>query len=204
MKQDKEAQKKIIVLVLAVLLVGYIVYTIISSGRTVARVAKSIRTSTDTAEAPTTDSKTLSNGVVPNIVFPGLDIPSPRRDPFSIQDSELSMTKSPVAGSSKVPKMPAITRNPLKPFNPFSSLKNMSAPLPKIGKLTIIPPEQPTLSGVIMGPNNVAILNYGGKTYVVDEGSFFAGRYRLLRVTKNSVVLQNKSTQIHIGLGGSK
>jgi len=204
MKQDKEAQKKIIVVVLAVLLVGYIAYTIISSGKTAAPVAKPTQATTDTTDVSSTDGKTLSDGVVPNIVFPGLDTPSPRRDPFSIQDSSESMTKNPAAGGSKVPKMPAMTRNPLKPFNPFSSLKNMDAPLPKIGKLTVIPPELPTLNGVIMGPNNVAIIEYGGKTYVVDEGSFFAGRYRLLRVTKNSVVLQNKSTQIRIGLGGSK
>ena len=204
MKLDKQTKQYAFLVLLAVALVGYIAYTIIASGKTAAPVTKSSRTTTDTADASSTDGQTLSYGVVPNIVFPGLDIPSPRRDPFSIQDSEMSMTKNPAAGSSKVPKIPAITRNPLKPFNPFSALKNMSAPLPKIGKLTIIPPEQPSLSGVIMGPNNVAIMNYGGKTYVVDEGSFFAGRYRLLRVTKNSVVLQNKSTQIHIGLGGSK
>jgi|GEM_PF-6323754 len=205
MKLDKQTKQNIAVVVLAVLLVGYIAYTIITSGKTAAssNSAKTSHTRTGINDSSSADGKNSSSeGVVPNIVFPGLDTPTPRRDPFYIEESSDSKAKAPAAGASKLPKISSITRNPLKPFNPFGPFKPTNDLLPKIGKLMVIPPEQPTLSGVIMGPNNVAIIKYGGKTYIANEGSFFAGKYRLLRVTKNSVVLQNGSAQLRIGLGG--
>lgn len=209
MKPDKQRLQYIILAVLALGLVGYIVYSIFFAGKPATPPAKktdaaSASSNADNLSLTEDDRKSgVSAGEVPNAVFPGLAIPTPRRDPFSIQSSPISPTKTTVPTTSKVPKLPAISTNLLKPFNPFKRIGELPGAT-GVKSITIIPPALPELSGVLMGPNNVAIIKYGGKTYIVSEGSSFAGRYRLLRVTKNSVVLQIRSTQIRIGLGGTK
>lgn len=204
MKQDDQRTKTIIVIALAVVLVGYIIYTIVFSGSSATQTAKKTNSRNTAAakEGANATDQTASNiaGSVPNALFPELVNRSPRRDPFSVQASDNLQTKLSSATSKKSSKTPVLPVDPLKPQNPFKSMEK----LPSLEKFTIVLPAKPMVTGVILGPNNIAVLKYDGKNYVVGEGSNFAGKYRLLKVMKDSVVLQEGSVKLRIGLGGSK
>lgn len=205
-KQDDQRQKIIIVIVLAVALVGYIAYTIFSAGSGAAQTVKT--SGSDQSQkslGPISATPVADAASIPNSVFPGITTPTPRRDPFSIQGTYMGVNQMPQANTAKtqpVPSMPNINSNPLKAVNPF---KMMGKLLPAPTTPTIVaagPAARPKLTGVIIGPETVAIMTYGNKNYVVEQGHTFAGRYRLVSVMKESVMLQDGSKQIRIGLGG--
>lgn len=201
MKQDNQTKQLIILGALAVLLVGYLAYTFLGHGSDKTVKATATKTRTPAQQASLTGQENVLETAVPNAVFPGLSTPSPRRDPFSVQYVPAPQVKVETSKPRAQLKLPSAMFAPVQPFNPFKA--QAALPLPDQNqKIEIVAPERPSLSGVLLGPNNIAVLRYEGKSYVVNEGSYFAGSYRLLRVTKSGVVLQNKGTLIRISLGG--
>lgn len=154
--------------------------------------------------------------LVPSSVFPNLTSTPPRRDPFrptqlpGVEENVQNPSRPvPSSQSVRAASPGAFPRNPL-PFNPFKDLTGGSGPaiVPQPGG-----PGQPeqekdpefTLTGIIRGDSNVAIIRTGeGGRYIVRQGQFIDGRYRVVAVTDNGAVLAHNNRRIYVKLGGVK
>jgi hypothetical protein len=96
-------------------------------------------------------------------------------------------------------KLPKIDIKPLNPFGGMSSPTGMSRP-------TVTAPPEPkfVLTGVVRGggSQNVAILKAGEGRYVVRQGQTIDGRYRVIVVMSDAVVLLDGTRRIYVRLGG--
>ena len=209
MKLDKQQQQYVIIAVLFLIIIVIVLFQmgIFSGGAKKPAETKKEQTTTTPSESvksTQTDGAKTGSAASTASANNGTYLPNQRRDPFFIQSFGLKkpegpiQTKKPV--SAFIPKTPILPDGMVKPANPFA--KNGTLP----GGITIkvAPPQLPVLTGVLLGANNTALITYKGKSYIVNQGKTFAGRYRLVKVMKDSVLLQDGSKQIRIGLGGSK
>jgi|GEM_PF-775547 len=150
-------------------------------------------------------------------VFPDLASVPSRRDPFMPQklgESEVTESTAIPKRSQFQPKLPTFAKNlfskipaiTVPPVNPFAQNTRIEAP----SRSTAI--AQPTkdnpefvLTGVVRGEENVAIIrSRENGRYVVKQGQFIDGRYKVLYVTHDGVVLADGHRRIYVKLGGVK
>lgn len=139
--------------------------------------------------------------------YPDLNSPIPRRDPFAVQ--KLASTVEPKV-TDKVPELPVssptakvvqVSTGKVPPLIPMGSFQ--SAPVSEVAAVPAIEPEpQITLTGVICGTENVAIIKVGSQRHIVKQGQFIGGRYKVLSVSTDGVVLACENRRIHVKLGG--
>lgn len=151
-------------------------------------------------------------GAVPASVFPNLMSTPTRRDPFrpSALPGAVEVRTRPPAGwqNSRATIPGGLAQNPL-PFNPFKDISQGSGPaaLTQGRAAQVVPEPDPefTLTGVIRGHSNVAIIRTGeGGRHIVKQGQFIDGRYRVVSVTENGAVLAHNNRRIYVKLGGVK
>lgn len=202
MKLDKEKQKILIVALLFVALVVACLYNFGVFGGA-GKPAVNQQANTEQTKSGETDQMKENEGKTP-VSESGQNLATlPRRDPFYVQSFGMPISPEiPVQKSvpTFVPKVPAFPKGLVKPANPFGG----GGALPGGMQMKIVEPERPVLTGVLLGHRDIALLRYNGRNYVVTQGERFAGKYRLLRVLSDSVVLQEGSSSIRIGLGGIK
>jgi len=212
MKQDNKQIPQLIVLgVLVLACVSYVSFKVMRPGP--ARP-------TEAPAATTTESSPVSQPeaavvVMPDAgafsVFPDLARVLDRRDPFAPQP--LPGAKQNTSVSVQTPRPRPLNTQPMpfgklpkidvKPFNPFGGSGN-TAVLPNPPTDT---PQEPkfTLTGVVRGTENVAILRSGeGGRYVVRQGQTIEGRYRVIMVMGDAVVLSDRGRRIYVRLGGEQ
>lgn len=209
MKLDKKQLPQLVVLGLLVLLcIGYMSFTVLKPPATEPPPpAKSAQASAAKALVHVAAEPIPVTGA-----FPDLSAPIPRRDPFTIQTldtpAEVQLPKpiSPKAtavitsvvraASSRVP--------PLMPIGSFSPGHGLG-PVSGLSVVPSVENQDPdfVLTGVIRGIDNVAIIRVGGsERHVVMQGQTINGRYRVLYVSQDGVVLGCKDRRIHLKLGG--
>lgn len=151
-------------------------------------------------------------GAVPASVFPSLMSTPARRDPFrpSTLPGAVEISTRPPAGrqNGRATTAGGLAKNPL-PFNPFRDISQGSGPaaLTQGQVAQVLPEPDPefTLTGVIRGHSNVAIIRTGeGGRHIVKQGQFIDGRYRVVSVTENGAVLAHNNRRIYVKLGGVK
>lgn len=207
MKLDKKQIPQMVVLGLLVLLcVGYVSFTLVKPPATepVPPASKSAK-----ADVPGKASvEVRSQPVADATASPDLSAPIPRRDPFAVQ----SLGTVPAPPQTKPANSKAITAavqrsaraasGKVPPLIPIGSFKPGSTP-----GLSVVPSTENqdpdfVLTGVIRGTENVAIIRVGNSKHVVMQGQIISGRYRVLSVSEDGVVLACKDRRIHLKLGG--
>lgn len=220
MQPDKKQTVQLVILgLLVVVFVGYLSFEFLapkgpakpansaSSGAGERKSAASVRVS----DEETTEPDQVAIGVFPDLA----SVPS-RRDPFMPQKlGELEVVESvatqqksqyrpklPVVAKNLFSKVPAIT---VPPVNPFA--QNTQVEVPSRNTATMQKEDNPefVLTGVVRGEENVAIIrSRENGRYVVKQGQFIDGRYKVLYVTPDGVVLADGHRRIHVKLGGVK
>lgn len=205
MKPDKKQIPQLVVLgLLVVTCIGYVSFTVFKKPATEpapepTAVSQASRASAMIRMAP--------QAIPATSTFPDLSAPIPRRDPFTIQSldiepgPELAQPSNikPIAATSCSIKIPSIKVPPLVPMGSFST-----GPAPS---LSVVPAENEdpsfVLTGVIRGIHNVAVIRVGNsERYVVTQGQTIRGRYRVLYIFHDAVVLDCIDHRIHLKLGG--
>ena len=141
--------------------------------------------------------------VLRSATFPDLGAPIPRRDPFTIQNLE--------AVGAPQPRKPADLKAARVAQRAVKAASGRVPPLIPMGSfanVSVVPSTQNqdpyfVLTGVIRGIENVAIIRVGNsERHIVKQGQFIGGRYRVLSVSPDGVVLACKDRRIHLKLGG--
>jgi hypothetical protein len=220
MQPDKKQTIQLVVLgLLVVVFVGYLSFEFLapkgqatppdstSGNAGDCKSAKSVRAS---------DEETAEPDQVAIGVFPDLTSVPSRRDPFmpqklgdlevaesiAIQQRSQYRPKLPTFAKNLFSKVPAIT---VPPVNPFA--QNTRVEVPSRSTAIAQPEDNPefVLTGVVRGEENVAIIrSRENGRYVVKQGQFIDGRYKVLYVTPDGVVLADGHRRIHVKLGGVK
>lgn len=202
MKLDKKQIPQLVVFGLLVLIcIGYVSF----------KVVKPPATGPAPAEKQSAKANIPGNALVQvqaqpvlsTTTFPDLGAPIPRRDPFTVQN--LEAVGEPQPGKPADLNITPIAQSAVKaasgrvpPLIPMGSFANVS----------VVPSAENqdpnfVLTGVICGIENVAIIRVGNsQRHVVKQGQFIDGRYRVLSVTQDGVVLASKDRRIHLKLGG--
>jgi hypothetical protein len=219
MKLDKKQLPQLIVLgVLVMICIGYVSFTIAKPPQGNPAAAPGQKAAANGAAGSSAGSDTSEDvsGSVPFEVFPNVTAALPRRDPFATQalSSEAAAQTSQKVTISPVRQRPvrdfrpvtnsgSVPRIDVKAINPFTQPSVQVAPLPQVHEA---PPEPKfTLTGVIRGNQNVAIIQSGsGGRHVVREGQMIDGQYRVQSVSDHGVILVNKNRRIYVKLGGVK
>ncbi len=220
MQPDKKQTVQLVVLgVLVVVFVGFLSFNFLApkGHKAPPPVAKS---HTDAAPQPGDEPAEVAEDAALDSaaagVFPDLMSIPARRDPFLPQ----KLPGSEVETQRRWQAQPQPARLPIVK-NPFGALPRMSVPpvnpfrtgAPDAGRLpaaTAQPQDEPkfVLTGVVRGAESVAIIRTGergdGGRYVVKQGQLIEGRYRVLYVTHDGVVLANGNRRIYVRLGGVK
>ncbi len=161
------------------------------------------------ASEPSADTTTaVTEDAVASGVFPELAVSPPRRDPFAEQPLPGQRIEGPVQ-VVRVPEnpvnltppsfgpLPKIGVTPLNPFGSGQSLGGQTAEAPQETKFS--------LTGVVRGDQNVAILRTSdGGRYIVKQNESVNGRYKVLMVTDDAVVLSDGGRRIYVKLGGEQ
>lgn len=210
MKLDKKQIPQLIVLGLLVLLcIGYVSFTVFK---------KPAAKPGSQASSATTDAKAsvriASEPIPVTGTFPNLNAPIPRRDPFTAQrlDSESSdgetakpIVKKPLTASHAFKASPEKVP-PLIPVGNFNhGSTHGSALVAQLAVAPVIAEQDPDfiLTGVIRGAENVAVIRVGdSEKHVVMQGQTIDGRYKVLSVDEDGVVLGCNNRRIHLKLGG--
>lgn len=207
MKLDKKQMPQLVVLGLLVLLcIGYVSFNFVKPPATepVPPAAKSTKSDFAAKIAVQVQAQPVAG----TTTFPDLSAPIPRRDPFTVQTFE--------SVDAPKPSKPVILRpNPLTrairvasgkmpPLIPFGSFSSGSGSTPVLSVVPSVQDQDPgfVLTGVICGLENVAIIRVNSERHVVKQGQFIGGRYRVLSVSPDGVVLACKDRRIHLKLGG--
>lgn len=146
-------------------------------------------------------------------VFPNLGTAPARRDPF--KPAALSggiLPEPPSRPRPAASQQPRTTVNPTSsgalPVNPFRNMGQGSGTsvIPAPTNVAPVEPDpQFTLTGVIRGEQDVAIIRSGQNgRYVVRQGQLIEGRYKVLSISDTGAVLAYKNRRIHVKLGGVK
>lgn len=212
MKPDKKQVPQLIVLGLLVLgCVGYVSFQVMTPSA--APDPKQAEAKSEQTKVVVTTAS-VASAVPDNTayrVFPGLSTVPSRRDPFIPQALPGAIDlNAPTPGVKQVRpvntqpmpfgKLPKID---IKPLNPFGG-SGASTGLPHPPAAVEQEPKF-TLTGVVRGTENVAII-YGGDggRYVVRQGQMIEGRFKVLMVLSDAVVLSDKGRRIYVRLGGEQ
>lgn len=203
MKPDKKQIPQLILLGLLVLAcIGYISFTVTKSGRqaplpTEAQQAVNDATGEDEAQATPESARVFAMGV-----FPSLTSPPETRDPFVPQITPGKDEPAAAVRPSPQPPKPPVSMASVPPFNPFQAMQPNKVSV----EAEVVPPDpQFTLTGVISGEKNIAIIrSEDGGRYIVQQGQIINGRYKVLSVSEDGAVLADKNHRIHVKLGGVK
>lgn len=209
MKQDNKQVPQLIVLGLLVLAcIGYVSFKVMSPSDSQKMKPAAAKSAQQNAAGETEAAASVVQEHPSE--FPNLTAVPSRRDPFipqrmpgAIEDpAETKQASKPQpVGVNPMPykKLPRLE---IKPINPFGGSR-LSSDVPR-------PPENPdaqpkfVLTGVVRGDENVAILRAGDGRYVVKQGQVIEGRYRVLLVMSDAVVLSDKGRRIFVRLGGEQ
>jgi len=127
-----------------------------------------------------------------------------RKDPFAPAFSEADQTPRNVVqlrprGRTIGPVVPNIQGLP--PIGAIGQAFGLTSP----PGIAATPPPDFRVTGVVVGEQNVAIVQLGqDERQVVREGQFIGGRYKVLSINKGGVVLKGDGRLIHVKLGGAK
>jgi len=217
MKLDKKQIPQLIVLgVLVLICIGYVSFKVMSpAAPPPAPLQQPDSAKTEVKGSDESAATDAQDEIVQNSVFPDLASTPARRDPFTpvvLPGSSVMAQEPPVNVVVDKPKPVRIVTNPTAkvprittpPFNPFSQ---MSAKIDPTPQPVVVPDPDPqfTLTGVIRGDQNVAIIRMGdGGRYVVKQGQLIDGRYKVLSVYDDGATLVYKNRRIHVKLGGVK
>lgn len=220
MKPDKKQTIQLVVLgLLVVVFIGYMSFSFLSpkpSKPAVQVVAGAKAQQVATAES-SEESEARTVAPVVSGVFPDLASVPARRDPFVAQRIPGAEAEDPPSARPPLqaprPRPVTIARNPfprvpslsVPPLNPFRISPVGEQP----ASTAVVRPEDEdpkfVVTGVLRGEENVAIIRSGDKgRYVVKQGQYIDGRYKVLYVTGDGVVLADKNRRIHVKLGGDK
>jgi len=224
MKPDKKQVPQLIVLgLLTVAFIGFLSFNFLAPKTekkletTTASVTSPNNKQDDKADADTQATATVAPESQVLGVFPDLAAIPARRDPFAPQKlgepvSEVASTAirrnaapkptSFIRPSQGLGRVPSLS---IPPMNPYNIGSDNSGRLPRVSVAAAEQDPQFTLTGVIRGDGNVVILRTSDNgRYVLKQGQLIDGRYRVLYVTSDSVVLAYKNRRIHVRLGGAK
>jgi hypothetical protein len=203
MKLDKKQVPQMVVLGLLVLAcIGYASFTIFKPPAV--ELKPPAPKQEEKSSAAVAVVRMTAQPIRPTAAFPDLSTPIAKRDPFTVQ----SLPESDKADTAK-----QATVKPPQAAPPIRIATSKLPPLiPPIGafsgNLSVLPAAQNqdldfVLTGVIRGRQNVAIIRVGdSERHVVKQGQFINGRYQVLVVTSDGVVLACGSRRIHLKLGG--
>ena len=224
--EGKNSKQQLAVLgVLAILFVGFVSFQIMGTGKGKKSAQSAAKTSSkatvntnETASSDTADEASASNLVISPIEYPNLKQAVPRRDPFKSVQINMGET-SPIANAKntiiRVPKVnklpmpnfnnmklpPVNLNNPggIQPINPFNQDAKSGVSVVKNEEKK----QEFTLTGVIKGSQNIAILRSGeGSRIIAREGDMISEKYKLLNISQDSVILSSGNHIIRIPLGG--
>jgi hypothetical protein len=207
MQPDKKQIAQFVVLgVLVVVCIAYVSFKVMGSKAPGA--ANNPAKNAGAVTALTADSSaTVTQDQSPTGVFPDLNSPPAKRDPFTVQklpqsedqqssDQQLIEARPQPVVVNAGAKLPRIEVAPLNPFAKTNATVSVSKDNQE---------PQFTLTGVLRGESNVVILRSGtNERHIVKQGQFINGRYKVLFVTGDGAVLADKNHRIHLKLGGNK
>lgn len=214
MKPDKKQIPQLIVLGLLVLVcIGYVSFQVMKPGDV--KPTRKTDSATVQSAAAEPEAKALitpDTGAIS--VFPDLSRSLSRRDPFVPQRlpgemppddtgaSRVRNTRPRPTNMRLTPFAGKLPRFDIKPIDPFDSAGGSSLPKPPTRASE---PPKFVLTGVIRGAENVAILRVGTEgRYVVKQGQTIEGRYTVLLVMSDAVVLNDRGRRIFVRLGGEQ
>lgn len=217
MKPDKKQLPQLIVLgILVVICIGYVSFKVVLPSKTDKKAAVKLSEEDKKINENVVETfKKLSDMEMPVTTFPNLVVQPNRRDPFKPQLDKIldevapriktaNRVITPPKGlfSSSNIKMPPMDIGNVGLFNPQRSGPTVIRP-----EVSIQPEPEPqfSLTGVIEGNQNVAIIRGGDNSrYVVKEGQLIEGRYRVREITQDGATLVNGNRTIYLKLGGAK
>jgi hypothetical protein len=214
MKPEKKKALQLAVLgVLVVSCVGYLSFSYVAPKQSEkAAVEKSAKKAAEPESGPGAEPEAVVS-LAPQAwnVFPDLSSLPARRDPFVSQalpgENLQTAARPPIhmpkllsnAGKSMI-SVPPINVGPMNPFGGQSAASVQRPPEEKTD-----PEDAISVTGVVRGASNVAILRIGQSgRHVVKEGQTIDGRYYVASVTGDGVVLVYKNRHIPVKLGGVK
>jgi hypothetical protein len=205
MKLDKKQTPQLVVLGLLVLLcIGYVSFTFVKPPATepAPLVIKSAKADAHGKVAVEVQAQPVAGSTT----FPDLSAPIARRDPFTVQtlggDEAAKPSKPAVLKPKALPAPPRLASGKVPPLIPFGSFSPGSTPALSVVRSAENQEPGFVLTGVICGLENVAIIRVNSERHVVKQGQFIGGRYRVLSVSQDGVVLACKDRRIHLKLGG--
>lgn len=217
MHQDKKQITQLIVLgVLVLLCVGYVSFKVLSpKSAPPAPINQAVKQGSEPDEAAKDVSSALTAvNIASTKVFPDITSVPSRRDPFTPQalpmpEGTVKQLKPAVRVSEARPlqKSGFKNNNPwakIEPVRPIPNFSQGDAPMMIAQSLPQHEPDPKfTLTGVIRGDENVAIIRVGDSgRYIVKQGQLIEGRYKVLSVSSDGAVLAHKNRRISVKLGG--
>jgi hypothetical protein len=204
MKLDKKQIPQFVVLgLLVVVCIGYVSFTVFKPPAI--ELKPPAPKQPDKANAAIAVIRLTAQPIQSTAAFPDLSTPIARRDPFTVQnlpspdatDPDKRADLKPISAAQHAIKSASAKVPPLIP--PIGSFT------PNLSVLPSVQNQDPdfVLTGVIRGRENVAIIRAGdSERHVVKQGQFINGRYQVLVVTSDGVVLACGNRRIHLKLGG--
>jgi hypothetical protein len=212
MKPDSKQVPQLVILgVLVLMCVGYVSFRVMGPGPTKHPKKPDSPPAESTAARPSDAMASVTQETGANSVFPDLARVPNRRDPFTPlalpgaieEDSTRRANLKPRPTNLRSMGLGKLPRIDVKPINPFGgSGSPVSVPHPPADTA-----QQPkfTLTGVVRGTENVAILRVGdGGRYVVKQGQMIEGHYKVILVMSDAVVLSENGRRIYVRLGGEQ
>ncbi|MCX6343474.1 MAG: hypothetical protein NT018_00195 [Armatimonadetes bacterium] len=204
MKLDKKQVSQLVVLgVLLIGGIGYVTFQLNSGGTPNARAKPAAKISLD--NAPATRSETVEQ--MSGMIFPNLTTPVPRRDPFAAMARKLlPQDQTPAKQINPAIRKPPKSIGP-NPFANSTRVPPLDIKLPGGSSATTEQVKEPefALTGIIRGVENVAIIRSGQNgRYVVKQGALIEGRYRVISISQDSIMLENNGRLLRVKLGGVK
>ncbi len=204
MKDKKQTPQLIVLGLLVLTCIGYVSFSVTKPPATeMTPPVHKITKPNTTAAAMQLRSQPLPT----TSTYPDLNAPIPRRDPFAVQ--RLASTTKPempdqapvLPVRSPTAKVVQLNTGKVPPLIPMGSFQ--SVPSSEVAQATETEAEpQIVLTGVICGAENVAIIKVGSQRHIVKQGQFIDGRYKVLSVSTDGVVLAFENHRIHVKLGG--
>ncbi len=212
MKVEKKQLPQLVVLgVLVILCIGFVSFQIAGSKKSPRSAAAPSKTEAVKVVEKQETEEPQQLAVIPD-VFPNLQSTPVRRDPFvsaklpgSVREEAKAVRQQTVRTNTNQIRTAFNTAGKVPPFNPFRNISQDAGPsLQPVPQVREDPEPQFTLTGVIRGSDeNVAIIRTGDNgRYVVKQGQYIEGRYKVLYITTDSAVLAYKNRRIHVKLGG--
>lgn len=194
MKLDKKQIPQLIVLgILVLVCIGYVSFTVLKAPPV------ALKQNQPDNSGGTAVVHLAARPIQSTSAFPDLNTPVARRDPFTVQAVPNS------AKDDFEEQKPSVAANKAA----MSKVSPMIPPMSTFASsIEVQPSEQRqtpyfVLTGVIRGAENVAIIRTdNSERYVVKQGQFINGRYKVLSVTADGVVLACGSHRIQLKLGG--